>query len=43
MKLLINGFWDGFIDGTNPVHSRFFLDLFENVFECQISISSNIE
>lgn len=43
INIFINGFWDGFIDGTNPVNSRFFLDLFENVFECQILISSDIE
>ena len=40
MKLFVNGFWDGFMDRINPVHIGFFLDLFENVFACNIEISS---
>jgi len=43
MNLFINGFWDGFIEEKNPVHVRFFLDLFKNVFSCPIHISSKIE
>jgi hypothetical protein len=39
IKLFFNGFWDGFIDGSNPVHVRFFLNLFEDVFGCPITIS----
>lgn len=43
MKLFVNGFWDGFMDRINPVHIGFFLDLFENVFACNIEISSQID
>jgi hypothetical protein len=43
MNLFINGFWDGFIEEKNPVHVRFFLDLFKNVFSCPIHISSKFE
>ncbi len=24
LKIYINGFWDGFIDGTNEIHAQFF-------------------
>jgi len=43
MKLFVNGFWDGFIDRTNPVHIGFFIELFENVFGCNIEICSQID
>jgi hypothetical protein len=42
MKVFMNGFWSGFIDGTNAIHAQFFLDLFESVFGCPITISSDI-
>jgi hypothetical protein len=41
MKLVINGFWSGFIDKTNPVHIDFFIDLFSNVFNTTVTLSDN--
>ena len=32
MKIYFNGFWNGFIDKTDPVNCTFFLDLFKKVF-----------
>ena len=33
LTVFFNGFWPGFLDGTNPNHSGFFLDLFRRVFK----------
>ena len=38
MKLFINGFWDGFIEKTNPVNISFFIHLFSSVFQENIEI-----
>ena len=43
MKLFIHGFWPGFIDKTNPVHIGFFQDLFKDVFNCEIELSTSIQ
>ena len=42
MKLFVNGFWDGFLEKTNPVHIGFFLDLFKGVFGSDIQLCSQI-
>ena len=38
MKLFINGFWDGFIEKTNPTDISFFIDLFKLVFNEEIEL-----
>jgi hypothetical protein len=43
MNLFINGFWDGFIDKTNPVHSEFYVKLLETVFGCSMTICYRME
>ena len=40
MKIFFNGFWDGFISNENPICSKFFVDLFKKVFNCNIEISN---
>jgi hypothetical protein len=42
MKLFVNGFWDGFVEKTNPVHIGFFLDVFKEVFGSDIQLCSQI-
>ena len=42
MKLFLNGFWDGFLEKTNPVHIGFFLDLFKEVFGSDIELCSQL-
>jgi hypothetical protein len=45
MKICFNGFWDGFIDKTDPMHVEFFLSLFTTVFTetCEIGTFENSE
>ena len=45
MKIFFNGFWDGFIDKTDPMHVDFFLKLFTTVFTetCEIGTFENSE
>jgi len=43
MKLFVSGFWNGFLDKTDPVHYEFFINLFEKVFQQSIEISGNID
>jgi hypothetical protein len=38
MKLFIHGFWDGFIEKTDPIDISFFLNLFQKIFETDIEI-----
>lgn len=40
MNLFINGFWDGFIEKTNPVNITFFIDLFKEVFNEEIELGT---
>jgi hypothetical protein len=40
MKIFVHGFWDGFLDKTNPVNISFFLNLFKIVFNEEIEIST---
>jgi len=40
MKLFIHGFWDGFLNKTNPVNISFFLNLFKIIFNEEIEIST---
>jgi hypothetical protein len=40
MKIVINGFWQGFLERTNPVHIGFFIDLLTSVFKVDITIVS---
>ena len=40
MKIYFNGFWDGFIDKTNPVHCQFFLDLASSIWNQPIEIGT---
>jgi hypothetical protein len=40
MKIYFNGFWNGFIDKTDPVNNIFFLDLFEKVFNTKCEIGN---
>lgn len=42
MKVLFNGFWSGFIDGTNAVNYRFFLELMNKVYNTHIESTINI-
>ena len=38
MKVYFNGFWDGFLEKTNPVHCQFFLELFEKIWKEPIEL-----
>jgi hypothetical protein len=38
MKVYFNGFWDGFIEKTNPVHCEFFLRLFSLIWNEQVEV-----
>ena len=40
MKIFINGFWEGFIENTDPTKFSFFKNLFELVFGEQIEIGN---
>jgi hypothetical protein len=38
LYVLFQGFWSGFHERTNPVHEGFFLDLFKDVYKCDIQV-----
>ena len=38
LYVLFQGFWSGFHERTNPVHEGFFLDLFKQVYNCDIQV-----
>ena len=40
MKLYFHNFWNGFIEGTDPINVSFFITLFNNVFKAQTNIGS---
>lgn len=40
IRLYCNGFWSGFLEKTNPVHIDFFIQLFEQVYNCSVILSS---
>lgn len=42
MKLFVNGFWDGFLEKTNPIHIGFFLDILKSVFGSDIQLCSQL-
>lgn len=42
MKLYTHGFWEGFIDKTNPINIIFFQDLFKTVFDTNIELCDSI-
>ena len=42
MKVFIHGFWGGFVEKTDANHCGFFLDLFKQLFQENIEISTEI-
>uniref|UniRef100_A0A6C0HBE6 Fucosyltransferase C-terminal domain-containing protein n=1 Tax=viral metagenome TaxID=1070528 RepID=A0A6C0HBE6_9ZZZZ len=40
MKIFVNGFWDGFIENTDPNKFYFFQKIFESVFNEEITIGN---
>jgi hypothetical protein len=38
MKIFVHGFWDGFINKTNPINISFFINIFSKVFQENIEI-----
>ena len=40
MKLYFHNFWNGFMEGTDPIHIRFFVTLFDQVFKTSTTIGS---
>lgn len=40
MKVFIHGFWDGFIDKTNPVNISFFITLFSKIFQENVEVGT---
>lgn len=40
MKIFIHGFWDGFIENTDPVNALFFLDFFSKLFETKMELGN---
>jgi hypothetical protein len=40
MKVFVHGFWNGFLDKTNPVDISFFIEIFSKVFKENIEIGS---
>lgn len=40
LKIYLNGFWTGFDNQTDPINSKFFIDLFEKVFEKNIILGT---
>jgi hypothetical protein len=43
LKLYCNAFWPGFLEGTDPVSIRFFLELLVHVFQGPIELTGNIK
>jgi hypothetical protein len=43
ISIYFNRFWDGFIEGTDPVSVSFFVELFTRVFNTRIVIERNID
>jgi len=43
MKAYFNGFWDGFIDKTDPIHVDFFIKLLTDVYSDEIIVSNNLD
>lgn len=41
LQLYCNAFWPGFIEGTDPVHVHFFLELLSKTFEQSVEITNN--
>ena len=41
LQLYCNAFWPGFIEGTDPVHVHFFLELLSKTFEQSIEITNH--
>jgi len=41
MKLFVNGFWNGFVEKTDPVNIRFFSDLFKLVFKEDVTLDTD--
>ena len=40
IKIYFAGFWSGFHERTNPNHEGFFLELFKEVYGCDVAVSS---
>jgi hypothetical protein len=40
LYVLFHGFWSGFHERTNPVHEGFFLDLFKDVYKCEVAVGT---
>lgn len=40
LYVLFQGFWSGFHERTNPVHEGFFLDLFKDVYKCEVAVGT---
>lgn len=43
MKVFCNGFWYGFFDKSDPIHSGFFVRLLSDVFDEDVMLSNNID
>ena len=43
MKIFFNGFWSGFHDHTNGVNDKFFIDLMKDVYDTDISVTTNLD
>ena len=42
MKVFFNGFWSGFIERTNAVNEKFFLELMCQVYDTTVETTTNI-
>jgi len=42
MKIFFNGFWSGFYDHTNAVNNKFFINLMKDVYNTDITVTTNL-